>query len=135
MEDRLCEVEGSAMVAGRLTRNRSVARGHSIWCSLVKTPQRCKTVKAVSKMYNGSSRIKTYLPLALKGLQIHEFSSNVLVTQIGFILLQKSTTNFCIVGFWKGVFDICFLETIKRYYDAIDFRKRVLQVSLGCGLR
>ena len=25
------ELEGSAMVAGRLTRRRSVARGHSIW--------------------------------------------------------------------------------------------------------
>lgn len=26
-----CELEGSATVAGRLTRRRSVARGHSIW--------------------------------------------------------------------------------------------------------
>lgn len=26
-----CGLEGSATVAGRLTRRRSVARGHSIW--------------------------------------------------------------------------------------------------------
>lgn len=30
-----CEEEGSAIVAGRLTRRRSVARGHSIWDSSV----------------------------------------------------------------------------------------------------
>ena len=26
-----CELDGSAIVAGRFTRRRSVARGHSIW--------------------------------------------------------------------------------------------------------
>ncbi len=31
VEDDGCELEGSAIVAGRLTRRRSVARGHSIW--------------------------------------------------------------------------------------------------------
>ena len=31
VEVEVCELEGSATVAGRLTRRRSVARGHSIW--------------------------------------------------------------------------------------------------------
>ena len=31
VEVEACELEGSATVAGRLTRRRSVARGHSIW--------------------------------------------------------------------------------------------------------
>lgn len=31
VEVEVCELDGSAMVAGRLTRRRSVARGHSIW--------------------------------------------------------------------------------------------------------
>lgn len=32
LEVDVCELDGSATVAGRLTRRRSVARGHSIWC-------------------------------------------------------------------------------------------------------
>lgn len=76
-------VEGSAIVAGRLTRRRSVARGHSIWKGQLagcfvgrKTDPRRQKVER-----------KAYIPLALESLQVHELPRNSLVTQVGFILL------------------------------------------------
>lgn len=54
-EVEVCELEGSAMVAGRLTRRRSVARGHSIWhCQMLRREE------------DSLMEWRLYIPLALE---------------------------------------------------------------------
>ena len=77
-------------------------------------------------------RSLTYSPLMLESLQIHELTGDVLVTQIRLVLLQKSTAYLGVFGLGKGVFDVRFLETVEGDDDAVDFGKRVIQISFSC---
>ena len=72
-----------------------------------------------------SSRV-AHIPLPLECLEISKLTCNRLIGEIGFILLQKSATCFCVLGFRDRVFDICLLYCIERDYDAVYLRKRVV---------
>lgn len=67
-----CELDGSAIVAGRFTRRRSVARGHSIWQWML------EMIPIVSICGAAKGRT-TYIPFALEGLQIYELSGDSLI--------------------------------------------------------
>lgn len=62
VEVEACELEGSATVAGRLTRRRSVARGHSIWRHQMSRRDKIDDLL----------KWRSYIPLALERFQISE---------------------------------------------------------------
>lgn len=77
----------------------------------------------------------TYIPLALERIQVDEFPRNSLVFQNRLILVQQSTTELCVLAFRDRVPDIGLFQPIKGDDDAIDFGKRIVEVSFGSSRR
>ena len=69
-------LEGSAMIAGRLTRRRSVARGHSIWPGQMSW-----------KDQDSLSTRRSYIPLTLERFQVYKGPGDSVITQVGLVLL------------------------------------------------
>lgn len=64
-----CELEGSATLAGRLTRRRSVARGHSIWlCPLISN----YIFRAIANSEHASAKLVRAHKVPLCDLQQHD---------------------------------------------------------------
>ena len=72
-----------------------------------------------------------YIPFPFKGFKIHELSTDILVAQVRFILLQQPTAYLRIFSFRDGIFDVGLFEAVERDDDAVDLRKGVVQVSFG----
>lgn len=74
---------------------------------------------------------RTYIPLRFECFQVHKRVGNALVAEIGFVLLQEPSAELGVFIFGNGVLDIGLLETLECDDDAVDFGKRVVEVSLS----
>lgn len=74
---------------------------------------------------------KLYPPLPFKCFQVYKMIPDGFIICGRFVLPKEPTTNFRVLSFWNGVFDVSLFKTIKSDYDAINFSKRIVEVSFG----
>ena len=72
-----------------------------------------------------------YPPLLFECFQVYKTIPDCFVICSRFVLPEKPTANFRILSLWNGVFDVCLFKAIKCDDDAIDFSKRIVEVSFG----
>lgn len=73
---------------------------------------------------------RSYIPLALERLQIHERAGDSVIAQIGLVLLQQTSAYLRVFSFGNGVFDVGLLQAIKGYDDAVNLCKGIIQILL-----